>query len=188
MSYVTEFTEEQIKYYEERCRPDHGHIKNSKHMTYGNDFYSDTGFISDNDSLIDVAHKDDKTIMNLLGEGGHELIGKILVSIMAYDQVKEKFPEYFIEVNTDDYIVKRKSPYCGSQRCPFMDMHSLKCNMNTRLTNYAYVDYVITKKSTGEILETNSLMPHMYYDHHFYEGTVPHRQSPKKLIKFFNIK
>lgn len=188
MSYITDFTKEQIKIYEEHCRPDHGRIKNSQLMTFGQDLYSDTGFISDNNSLLDIAQKDDKKVLKLLGNTGHELIGKTLLCVMIHDQIQEKRPELYIDVNVENYFVKQESPWCGSQRCPFADKRTLKCVDNCQIPNYAHVDFTITNKTTGKTIKLNFLIAHLIYYHHFYQGNVPHRFSPEELIDFFNIK
>lgn len=190
MSYVTDLTKDQIKIYEERCRPDHGHVKNSQLMTFGMDLYSDTGFISDDDSLLDVCLKDDKTVTELLGEGGHELIGKTLLCfiVLELNQIKEKFPELYVDINLDNYHVERGDVYLGSQRCPFADKRTLKCIHDCQIPNYSNVDFTITNKITGESLKINPLIAHLIYYHHFYQGDIPHRFSPEKLIEFFNIK
>ncbi len=190
MNFVTDFTKDQIKIYEKRCRPDHGHVKNSELMTFGQDIYSDTGFINDDDSLLEICLKDDKTVMELLGNGGHELIGKTLLCFMALElnQIKQNFPDLYVDIDLENYHVERGSPWLGSQRCPFADKRKLKCVTDCQIPNYSCIDFTITNKTTGESLKINPLIAHLIYYHHFYQGNVPHRFSPEKLIEFFNIK
>jgi hypothetical protein len=179
---------DQIEKYEEICRPDHNHEKNSQYMTYGHDFYSDTGFIDDKESLLDVCLSDDRAVTELLGENGHELIGKTLICIIYHskiDMIKEKYPELYIDVNIDNYDVKRGSRYCGSQKCPFVNRRTSMCVPSRAISNFADMNYTITNKTTGKVLKVNDLIIHLIYYHHFYQGNVPHRRSPEELITFF---
>jgi hypothetical protein len=168
ISFVTELTREQIKLYEERCRPDHGHNKNSKIMNYGRDFYSDTGFISDQDSLFDICEEDDKTVMSLLGKGGHELIAKTLLCVMLcnnIETIKTYFPELYIDVDVNNYRIKHGSEYYGMQLCPFVDENTFECAHKCQIPNSSSVDITVTNKRINE-----------------------NRISPEKLIAFFDIK
>jgi len=76
--YVSDLPESNIAIYEERCRPDHGRVKNNRMMGFGTDFYSDTGFIDDTESLSAVCAEDNETVIAALGEHGHEIIAKTL--------------------------------------------------------------------------------------------------------------
>lgn len=189
--YVSDLSKEEIAIYEERCRPDHDREKNSQIEGYGTDFYSDTGFIDDTESLSEVCAQDNETVVNALDKDGHEIIAKTLLCVMLHDQVdyiKEKFPDMYIDIHIENFQVKRESSWCGSQLCPFVNKFNKICVRPNPIPNYAAVDYSITNKLTKETLKVNLLFAHLIYCHHFYEGHVEHRISPTKLIDFFGLK
>lgn len=189
---VLNMTCNDLKKYEERCRPDKDSRKNTNiglaRNLYGIDLYSDAGFISDDDVLFDVITTDHQYIKNTLGEDGHNIIAKTVFRALCRlsdDEIKEKMTNLFILMNKSNFKVDA-SEYLGAQVCPFADYNTLKCH-NCVLPNRANMDFVITKLSNGDKLKISSLMPHLYYDHHFFEGNVPNRIEPSRLIDFFEL-
>jgi len=102
------------------------------------------------------------------------------------NRIKKVFPDLYIDTDSENFQVKMKSPWLGCQLCPFVNKDQV-CVTPNKIPNYADRDFIITNKLTGETLEVNLLIPHLIYYHHFYEGHVPHRISPTKLINFFGL-
>lgn len=190
---VLNFTKETLSIYEERCRPDHGRKKNNNLIPMygygfcGKDLYSDTGFISDTDSLYDVCKADDDYVKETLGENGHNMISGSLLKITTNEMFRRKYPELFegINIDTSKYNVDVKQ-YMGVQYCPFVDVNTLRCGYDI-VPQYTTVDFTIAKIETGDTLTISGLNLHLIHHHHFYQGNVSHRISPQRLIEFFNI-
>jgi hypothetical protein len=186
INHVLDLNDDALKYFEERCRPDHNHEKNSQLMTYGNDLYSDSGFLNDTESLYDVCKQDDEYVKNILGEDGHNIIARALISIICNSpKFKEDYPEMFCDIDTSKYEVKKET-WLGTQYCPFVDESTWKCG-NSRLPQFGGTDFEITNKKTGEVLKVSLLHVHLIYYHHFYEGNVEYRLSPESIINFFGL-
>lgn len=196
---VFNMTLRELESYEERCRPDIDHSKNDSvcinRNLYGVDLYSDTGFISESDSLFEVIVKDEIYIKEMLGTEGYvectkdfNIIAKTVFRVLCSlsdCEIKTRFPQLYMEIDKSNYKIEAVS-YLGSQVCPFADYNTLKCN-NCILPNRSSTDYTITKISNNDTLKISSLMPHLYYDHRFFLGSVPYRISPHRLIEFFDI-
>lgn len=184
IGYILDLSKEFIKVFEERCRPDHNHIKNRALLTFGHDLYSDNGFISDTDSLYDICLKDDKYVKETLGEDGHSIIAGVLMDFLNKD-FREKYPEMCYNIDKSNYEIKYKS-VPGCQYCPFVHPKTFECG-NSFVLPYASADYLIINKKTGKLIKVNCLHTHLIYHHHFYEGNVDHRISPEVLIEFFEL-
>jgi len=185
IGYILDLGKDFIRVFEERCRPDHNNAKNKMLMTFGHDLYSNTGFISDTDSLYDICLKDDKYVKETLGEDGHIMISKMLMNLL-HRGLKEKCPKMYQEIDVSNYEITVKS-MPGCQYCPFVHPKIFECGYDF-IAPYAGEDYLITNKKTGKQLKINTLNLHLIYHHHFYEGNVPHRVSPQTLIELFELK
>ena len=185
IDYILNLNKKQLKIFEERCRPDHGHKKNSQFNTYGNDLYSDSGFINDTESLYEICKTDDEYVTNILGKNGHDIISGALASLLYKKTFKKKHPELCYDINTSNYEYTCEQ-YMGVQYCPFVDITTKKCGHEI-FPQFGGINFNITNKKTNEILKITALHHHLIYHHHFYEGVVPYRVSPQELINFFEL-
>ena len=186
IGYILDLDKEKLKYFEERCKPDHDHSKNLKLMTFGHDLYSDNGFISDTDSLYDVCLKDDKYVKETLGEDGHNIISKIIMVLLSGDTFTTRYPKMNCDIDKSKYEVRFKSSH-GCQYCPFVDINIFECG-NNFIAPYIGYDYLIINKKAGKYFKINTLQAHLIYHHHFYQGNVNHRIPPQDIIEFFELK
>jgi hypothetical protein len=205
--FVESFTDEEYELYEPQCRPDHDRVKNRKNAFLGFDFYSDTGFISDQDSLKDVAQRDAKFVTEKLGEHGHQIIAiklKMVVMKISFQNLQEKNSGGLLEEleqkvgpwNEEDFKVEQIE-YCGNQGCPFFKKVMVKDEETGKETeefakcghpgSSGGVDYTITNLKNGKVLKSSPLNNHLIFHHHFYEGDVPYRVDPALAIEVLDI-
>ncbi len=186
IGFVQKFTEKQFKYFEARCRPDHDHKKNGKLMTYGNDLYSDSGFIDDTESLSEISKANDEYVIKTLGKNGHDIIGNTLISLICNNQkFKTTYPELCRDIDASKYKIKHNT-WLGTQYCPFVDEETWQCG-NSTIPQFGGTDFEITKLETEDVLKITLLHIHLIHHHHFYEGNVEYRVSPQRLIEFFDL-
>ena len=135
--YVEDFTPEEYALYELHCRPDHDREKNNKLCFMGFDFYSDTGFISDEDSLKDVALRDSKYVIEKLGAHGHEIIAIKLMMVTTNksfevlqelngDGFAEHLKDHYLGPSGDDFFSVKHVSYNGNQGCPFFEKRTFR--------------------------------------------------------------
>jgi hypothetical protein len=190
---VENFTEQEFTDYEIKCRPGGGGV-NDRHSFLGISYGSDEGFIDANESLKDVALRDHQRVVELLGPHGHEMIA-LRMSQTLSDSNDEYIATIVPELpNIRGHIVVEKIEYLGNQGCPFWKEIMFKKyddkNEEASLSECGGaggVDFIVTNKKNNETIKFSALMPHMIFYHHFYEGNVPNRVDPEKLIKLFEI-
>ena len=186
---VDTFTDEDFALYEPNLRPGGGGV-DERHCFLGLSFGSDAGFIDAKESLKAVATRDHQKVVELLGPHGHEMIALKLCQILSGAN------DYFISTIVslppcrENFSVKIQS-WCGSQGCPFWkETAALDEPEKTKLLDCGGAggcDETITNLKTGESLTISSLMSHLIFYHHFYEGNTEYRADPEKLIRFLDI-
>lgn len=204
MGYVTDMTPEQLAEHERHCRPDHGRKRNESEMylRLGEDWFSDTGFINDTESLIDVARRDDATVVRLLGAEGHSIIGRALMMLcVGPEKIRRGAPEMMLtgfDVTKFDTVNKT---FCGWQKCPFISHVPMKWTHDGAEKSEIMIgscghqapssggsaDVTVINRATGERFTFGTLLPHMIYHHHFYEGAVPHRVDPEVVVRVLGL-
>jgi len=206
VGYITAMTPEQLTEHERNCRPDHGRVRNSvePYIALGQDWFSDTGFINDTESLIEVARCDEATVVRLLGADGHSIIARALMMLMytkSLDDIRTGAPHLMLSGFDTDAFDVAETVWCGYQKCPFIAHTPVKLVVNgvekTQVmigscghqppASSAGTDYKATNKKTSESFTFSGLMPHLIYFHHFYEGTVPHRLDPETVIRVLGL-
>lgn len=85
------------------------------------------------------------------------------------------------------YLVTRSSSW-GYQNCPFRSPKDKNGILFGRALTGGGDDYWVYDLNTKESLEFNDLHIHMIEEHGFFEGSVPYRLDPIKVINFFQIK
>lgn len=193
---VESFTEEEYSNYESNCRPG-GNGVNEHHAFLGMTLGSSNGFIDHNESLKQVAIRDHKTVVDLLGPHGHDMIALRLSQSMSSSN--DGNDAYIASIVPDlphirDHLELTTQSFCGSQGCPFWKevLHRHSDTAEEKLSvsvcgGTGSSDYTITNKNNGLTMQISSLMPHLIYYHHFYEGNVSNRVDPVLLIQLLEI-
>ena len=181
---VERFTREEFDRYERNCRP---HTDGSDTSGLTSFFLSrgasKTGFIGPNQPLKAVVEWDDRDVRRLLGEHGHEMIALKLLQVCGnrqFDGMKK------LQFSPDQFSVKGVE-YMGYQACPFWKADDHAPGGGLACCGTGAGDYTIVNENTGKRIVMSDLMPHLILFHHFYEGTVPHRTSPKHLIDVLEV-
>ena len=210
---VQDFTREEFDLYEPNCRPAGSSLGaiDRKYCYLGLSFGSETGFIDWNDSLKEVVNRDVATITQLLGKADkatHEFLGYGLTWLISTDEQRqaqrEKYPdgkaiEWQSRIGVDPSTLAVKiDRFMGDQGCPFWkdnvpftdDKGEAKLGHSMHSCRGG-VDYTVTKTTTDGhpvTLTFGAILPSLIYHHGFYEGSVPHRVDPAKLIEFLEVK
>ncbi len=82
----------------------------------------------------------------------------------------------------DRYAISGVS-WRGFQSCPFQDEAGQLCE-GRGLPGH---DLSILDTSTGRVLQLPGLLVHLIRDHHFFEGSVPHRIDPEGAAAFLEV-
>ena len=85
--------------------------------------------------------------------------------------------------------------WCGSQGCPFWKEVETEGGWGEPAVKKCLQecggqggsDITITNKKTGESMVISSLMNHLIFYHHFYEGNTKYRADPDALIRLLEI-
>ena len=156
---------------------------------------SETGFLQKGEKLQGVVEKDRQTLMKY-GVSYEKIYQELSAIIDAAEDEKAKKPfgessesEINVTVNQKKFAVKIES-FRGFQYCPFSlrkeDSYTNLCGRGSKditITNIQKTD----KNGKNLSIKVGSLLPHLIRDHHFFEGDVPYRVSPKDIIETLGI-
>lgn len=160
---VEQLTPQQVATVEDRMRPNK---------------WSVAGFLTEQQSLLDVASRDQKTLKER--KITYEQIADKLQSLMCKCSALA-YPRH-LPLAEGKYLIQQRQTK-GYQTCPFTfsDSQHDDCGDHTGSS-----DYCITRLDTNEQFKFASLMPHLIGDHHFFQGGA-YRLDPEKAIAFFEL-
>lgn len=143
---------------------------------------STTGFLAPEDNLLEVVQRDKATLESLgitFKQVADALEGLIRTSLV---EPKKTVGELQVTVG---------QPTICSQYCPFSppgaDDECGPLNEPKDACGQGNRDVTITNTRTDEQMSFSALLPHLIRDHHFFEGSVPHRLAPEKIIRFLGL-
>lgn len=200
---VQDFTSKQLAVYEPHCKPDPNHTLD-KWGVIGGLIGSKVGFISDQETLKSVVEADNECIAECLDIGRptadiHQLLGFSLAWLLMTPEtrlsIRSEYPEGCVErwekcIGVDPAgITFTRKDHCCSQLCPFWKEFEtdrgctdiLPCGFQNHTT------FTVTDNKTGREIVFSDLTVHLIHSHGFYEGNVPFRVDPKKIIEFLQI-
>lgn len=179
-SFVENMSDEQIERFQKRM-----YAVSNEYGWHG--CSSVTGFLAENETLLDVVKKDLSTLkkhnvdIDMLAQRLFSLVQTAISKMNMIRKMKVTVEDiYHIEINV----------FCGFQYCPFSDVGE-----NYRTSPFEHIhshcgrsnmDITITNIKNNKVLTFGSLLVHLIKDHHFFEGSVEHRLDPVKLIDFFD--
>jgi hypothetical protein len=181
--FVENMSEGKIEHYQKRLYP-----ASNDYGLYG--YSSVTGFLAEDEKLLDVVRKDLVTLkqhnlsIEMICDRLDHLIVTALMEINVLNQqnknqhIKEIVIEkkYKVEINVSD----------SYQYCPFTHVpHKYRPGKKTHIYDACDQNchtYTITNLINGKTITFSGLLPHLIRDHHFFEGNVPHRLDPLKII------
>jgi len=126
-------------------------------------------FIEDDEKLSSVLEKDAQTLDKYN---------------ITYKQIADKLREILSSNHDSNLKVTMDGPYLGAQECPFQNM-DLDNKYHGSL--YGSIDITVTNTILNETFSFNTLLIHMIEQHGFFEGSVPHRVDPEKVIRILNL-
>jgi hypothetical protein len=171
--------QENFSYHNPACCTLNGNVEQSesilKERLYANPNFCISGFLTANEHVSSIIEQDNKT----LAKHGftHAQIAHFLHCLVLHYSVGKN-----LVLHGKVFKIECKK-WLGCQRCAFQP---ITCEEYFGC-EYGSSDYTITSEQ-GEVFRFGTLLIHLIHDHHFFEGSVPYRVCPEKLITFFDLK
>lgn len=146
---------------------------------------SESGFLDNSERLIDVIDRDLELLakvgitpkqvadrLETVVEQGFHVVNLVSRSFTK-DNRGVPLDLYDTGVRIGPWELRGVS-WHGSQVCPFVNADGVVCNCGS----HASWDFSLTNIRTQKILTFPGLAIHLIREHHFFEGSVPHRVDP----------
>ncbi len=137
-------------------------------------FGSRAGFIDATERLLDQWSLDEDYV-HAQGYTHRRLAFPLLYAMALWERSGGKTNWSALEFshNGKKYLMRGFTPIGGYQYSPFGDQIGGK------------IDFRITNLETGDSVSFHELVPHLIWNHGFYEGNTPYRVPPQDIIRVF---
>jgi hypothetical protein len=148
-----------------------------------------TGFLGPNESLMDVARADQKTLSDR-SISYHTIAKRLLEITRAAVQALGKPSSTPVLVENGKFEVTVNGPTVCAQFCPFSPEDDSNAGPFTRFDHVcpsSRYDYIIRNTFNGKYIRFGGLLPHFIGFHHLFLGSVEHRLDPIDAIETLEL-